>query len=53
MTFSYRIDPQKTPYICQYVGKSDLELREKVFKPVARSRTRPLLEYSVGRRSGF
>src|ERR1041384_1089344 len=43
MTFSYRIDPQKTPYICQYVAKSDLELREKVFKTVARSRTRDFL----------
>ena len=43
ITFSYRIDPQKTPYICQYVAKSDLELREKVFKTVARSRTRDFL----------
>jgi hypothetical protein len=43
MTFSYRIDPQKTPYIRQYVAKSDTELREKVFKTVARSRTRDFL----------
>ncbi len=43
MTFSYRIDPQKTPYIRQYVAKSDIELREKVFKTVARSRTRDFL----------
>src|SRR6266446_3197609 len=40
VTFSYHIDPQKAPYIRQYVAKSDLELREKVFKTVARSRTR-------------
>src|SRR5215471_17308903 len=43
MTFSYRIDPQKTPYIRQYVAKSDIELREKVFNTVARSRTRDFL----------
>src|SRR5215472_10670946 len=43
MTFSYRIDPQKAPYIRQYVAKSDAELREKVFKTVARSRTRDFL----------
>src|SRR5215468_2399946 len=40
LTFSYRIDPQKAPYIRQFVARSDLELREKVFKTVARSRTR-------------
>jgi regulator of protease activity HflC (stomatin/prohibitin superfamily) len=43
MTFSYRIAPQKTPYIRQYVARSDIELREKVFKTVARSRTRDFL----------
>src|SRR6266478_2621996 len=43
VTFSYHIDPQKAPYIRQYVAKSDLELREKVFKTVARSRTRDFL----------
>src|SRR6266446_5022218 len=43
LTFSYRIDPQKAPYIRQYVAKNDLELREKVFKTVARSRTRDFL----------
>jgi regulator of protease activity HflC (stomatin/prohibitin superfamily) len=43
MTFSYRIDPQKAPYILSYVAKSDLELREKIFKTVARSRTRDFL----------
>ncbi len=43
MTFSYHIDPQKAPYIRQHVAKSDVELREKVFKTVARSRTRDFL----------
>jgi regulator of protease activity HflC (stomatin/prohibitin superfamily) len=43
MTFSYRIDPLKAPYIRQYVAKSDLELREKIFKTVSRSRTRDFL----------
>ena len=43
VTFSYHIDPQKTPFIRQFVAKSDLELREKVFKTVARSRTRDFL----------
>jgi regulator of protease activity HflC (stomatin/prohibitin superfamily) len=43
MTFSYRLDPQKAPFVRQFVAKSDLELREKVFKTVARSRTRDFL----------
>ncbi len=43
VNFSYRIDPQKVPYIRQYVARNDLELREKVFKTVARSRTRDFL----------
>src|SRR6266478_5001233 len=43
VTFSYRIDPQKAPYIRQHVAKTDVELREKVFKTVARSRTRDFL----------
>jgi len=43
VTFSYRIDPQKAPYIRQYVAQSDLELREKIVKTVARSRTRDFL----------
>src|SRR6266446_6924243 len=40
VTFSYHIEATNAPYIRQYVAKSDLELREKVFKTVARSRTR-------------
>jgi len=43
VTFSYRMDPLKAPYIRQYVAKSDVELREKVFKTVASSRTRDFL----------
>jgi hypothetical protein len=43
MTFSYRIDPKMAPFIRQYVARNDLELREKVFKTVARSRTRDFL----------
>lgn len=43
VTFSYRIDPQKAPFIRQFVAKDDLELRDKVFKTVARSRTRDFL----------
>jgi len=40
VTFSYRMDPLKAPFIREFVAKNDLELREKVFKTVARSRTR-------------
>ena len=40
MMFSYRIEPTNAPYIRQYVAANDTELREKVFKTVARSRTR-------------
>ncbi len=40
ITFSYRIEPNKAPYIRQFVAGNDEELREKIFKTVARSRTR-------------
>src|SRR5215471_9646308 len=43
VSFSYRIEPTNAPSILQYVAKSDAELREKVFKTVARSRTRDFL----------
>ena len=43
VTFSYRIDPKKAPYIRQYVAANDTELREKVLKTVIRSRTRDFL----------
>ncbi len=34
---AYRINPEKAPYILQYVAASDKELREKVMRTVARS----------------
>ncbi len=43
MTFSFRIDPAKAPFIRQYVAANDAELREKVVATVARSRTRDFL----------
>src|SRR5258708_40182430 len=43
MTFSYRIEPTNAPFILQYVARNNLELREKVFKTVTRSRTRDFL----------
>lgn len=39
---SYRIDPQKAPYIVQYVAGSDFELKDNVVRTVARSRTRDI-----------
>src|SRR5947209_4942232 len=38
--FTYRIDPQRVPFIRQYVAKDMTELKEKVFRTVARSKTR-------------
>lgn len=43
MTFSFRIDPAKAPFIRQHVAANDAELREKVVATVARSRTRDFL----------
>jgi regulator of protease activity HflC (stomatin/prohibitin superfamily) len=37
---SYRIDPQKAPYILQYVAGSNFELKDKVVRTIARSRPR-------------
>jgi regulator of protease activity HflC (stomatin/prohibitin superfamily) len=37
---SYRIQPEKAPYILQYVASSDFELRDNVVRTVARSRPR-------------
>ena len=34
---AYRIDPEKAPYILQYVATNDQQLREKVMRTVARS----------------
>ena len=39
---SYRIDPQKAPYIVQYVAGSDFELKDKVVRTIARSRPRDI-----------
>src|SRR5262249_30739122 len=41
--FSYHIDPPQAPHIRQYVARNDVDLREKVFKTVVRSRTRDFL----------
>ncbi|HLC53004.1 MAG TPA: SPFH domain-containing protein [Candidatus Nanoarchaeia archaeon] len=40
LVFTYRVNPKKVKYIREYVAANDEELREKVFKTVARSRTR-------------
>jgi regulator of protease activity HflC (stomatin/prohibitin superfamily) len=46
--FSYRVDPQRTPFIRQFVAKDMVELKEKVFRTVARSKPRDYLgEYST------
>jgi regulator of protease activity HflC (stomatin/prohibitin superfamily) len=46
--FTYRVDPQRAPFIRQFVAKDMIELREKVFRTVARSKPRDYLgEYST------
>jgi regulator of protease activity HflC (stomatin/prohibitin superfamily) len=46
--FTYRVDPQRAPYIRQFVAKDMVELKEKVFRTVARSKPRDYLgEYST------
>ena len=46
--FTYRVDPQRAPYIRQYVAKDMVELKEKIFRTVARSKPRDYLgEYST------
>jgi regulator of protease activity HflC (stomatin/prohibitin superfamily) len=46
--FTYRIDPQQVPHIREFVAGSMLELKEKVFRTVARSKPRDYLgEYST------
>ncbi len=48
LIFSYRVDPAKASYIRQYVAKDMLELKEKVFRTVARSKPRDYLgEYGT------
>jgi len=39
---AYRIDPQKAPEILQNVAQSNLELEEKVVRPISRNATRDL-----------
>lgn len=39
---SYRIDPAKAPYILQFVGTSDFEVRDKVMRTIGRSRPRDI-----------
>lgn len=39
---SYRIDPQKAPYILDHVANSDLELKDLVIRTITRSRPRDL-----------
>jgi regulator of protease activity HflC (stomatin/prohibitin superfamily) len=39
---SYRIDPLQAPMIIQYVAANDFELKDKVIRTVARSRTRDI-----------
>jgi regulator of protease activity HflC (stomatin/prohibitin superfamily) len=39
---SYRIDPRKAPMILQSVAQNDFELKDKIVRTVARSRTRDI-----------
>jgi regulator of protease activity HflC (stomatin/prohibitin superfamily) len=39
---AYRIDPEKAPFILQHVAASDLDLREKIIRTVARSQPRDI-----------
>ncbi len=39
---AYRIIPEKAPYILEYVAKNNLELEEKVVRPISRNITRDL-----------
>jgi regulator of protease activity HflC (stomatin/prohibitin superfamily) len=43
VTFKYRIDPKRTPYIREFVASDMLELKEKIVRTVARSKTRDYL----------
>jgi regulator of protease activity HflC (stomatin/prohibitin superfamily) len=46
--FTYRVDPQRAPYIRQFIAKDMVELKEKIFRTVARSKPRDFLgEYST------
>ncbi|MBI5042968.1 MAG: prohibitin family protein [Nitrospirae bacterium] len=39
---AYRIDPQKAPYILQYVAKDDERLKEKIGRTIGRSKPRDI-----------
>ncbi|MCM8813794.1 MAG: SPFH domain-containing protein [Candidatus Omnitrophica bacterium] len=39
---SYRIIPEKAPYILEFVARDNLELEEKVVRPITRNMTRDL-----------
>jgi regulator of protease activity HflC (stomatin/prohibitin superfamily) len=39
---AYRIDPEKAPYILQFVARDDRTLREKIVRTVARSKPRDI-----------
>lgn len=39
---SYRIDPQKAPYILEHVAKNNADLEEKIIRPISRNITRDL-----------
>ena len=39
---SYRIIPEKAPYILQYVAKNDLDLRQNIVRVISRSRPRDI-----------
>lgn len=39
---AYRIDPEKAPYILQYVAENNQTLREKIIRTVARSKPRDI-----------
>ncbi|HOE67962.1 MAG TPA: SPFH domain-containing protein [Candidatus Hydrogenedentes bacterium] len=42
IVISYRIDPQKAPFILKDVAKNNLELRENIMRTVARSKPRDI-----------
>ena len=42
LTISYRVIPEKAPFILGHVAKSDQELRDKIVRAIARSRPRDI-----------
>ena len=39
---AYRLDPEKAPYVLQYVAQNDQTLREKIVRTIARSKPRDI-----------